>query len=426
MIVLPRARDPFLAFGTSLLLLIGTAACTSSATPSPPNSPAQTPIASLTASTATRAPERTPSVTHTATNGSPTRSPQASTPTAKPALSPAPSSPTSTPNATWERIGSTTDLQAIAIPAGDGRRIYAGGKGLSRSLDGGTSWETLDSSVEVQDLVTAPSQPQTLYVGATGGCLSGLRLPSFRSDDGGKTLIPIGDNRVSFAIHPQTPDLVYAVDCRLVRSDDAGVTWTELPGATPQNFDATRIAVASSDPRWVYAVGVSEGGSVALQVSSDEGKTWQEASPRRPDGSATVAPSGLAVAPADPKTAYLATWDGVWATRDGGQTWSLSTQGLEVARAGDGAAPYFRLTALAVVPEKPDVVFVGTGWERLDAQERRQQDGFGVFQTNDGGKTWTKVSQGLDGKLIRDLALSPDGTMLYAATNEGLYRLSLP
>jgi hypothetical protein len=49
-------------------------------------------------------------------------------------------------------------------------------------------------------------------------------------------------------------------------------------------------------------------------------------------------------------------------------------------------------------------------------------DGGGVSRSNDGGKTWIEVNQGLTSLYVVTLAMGPDGTELYAVTWDGVFR----
>jgi len=75
------------------------------------------------------------------------------------------------------------------------------------------------------------------------------------------------------------------------------------------------------------------------------------------------------------------------------------------------------VAGIAVVPDRPGTVYVGTL-------------GFGVFETRNGGKRWTNVSDGLrgsaDAMIVLSLSYAPAQHVLYAGTSTGVYRLSLP
>ena len=102
---------------------------------------------------------------------------------------------------------------------------------------------------------------------------------------------------------------------------------------------------------------------------------------------------------------------GIWKTIDGGVTWQVQ----------DDFMVSMAVTSLVINPANPDILYAGTG------------DGFGndkivsrwIFKTTDGGVTWTQLERGTDNtnaEYVHDLAISPDGSTLLAATEDGIVR----
>jgi len=51
----------------------------------------------------------------------------------------------------------------------------------------------------------------------------------------------------------------------------------------------------------------------------------------------------------------------------------------------------------------------------------------GVYFSTDSGETWQSLNDGLTSRAVIDLALSADGSVLYAATSgSGVFRLGNP
>ena len=71
------------------------------------------------------------------------------------------------------------------------------------------------------------------------------------------------------------------------------------------------------------------------------------------------------------------------------------------------------LSALAIDPERPEVLYLGTG-------DRRPQ-GAGIFRSLDRGGHWDALSNGLGNRPVRDLLFA--GRIVFAATPEGAWRL---
>jgi len=104
---------------------------------------------------------------------------------------------------------------------------------------------------------------------------------------------------------------------------------------------------------------------------------------------------------------FLGTADGhIFGSEDSGAHWAL------LGRAGD--RPDAVITAIVADPRDGNVVF-SSAWTR------DSEAGGGVFQSRDGGRTWTVA--GLAGEAVRALAMSPsDPDVLAAGTLDGIYR----
>jgi hypothetical protein len=84
------------------------------------------------------------------------------------------------------------------------------------------------------------------------------------------------------------------------------------------------------------------------------------------------------------------------------------------------------ISRLTYDPQHPDNVFAV--FERYEPSSVPSQEpkaaGFTVRVSHDGGATWTDL--GADGlPKVNDLAVGVDGRYLFAATGQGVYRLSL-
>ena len=98
-------------------------------------------------------------------------------------------------------------------------------------------------------------------------------------------------------------------------------------------------------------------------------------------------------------------WAGVFASRDGGQNWFPSNDGITIRTGSSGdAIPVFSLT---IDPNDPDIVWAGTQFER------------GIFKSTDGGHTWIEMDKGVlesDGITFRGFSIQPgDSNVVYAA-----------
>jgi len=381
-------------------------------------------------------------------------------PTATPAPPPAPPTPAAAPPTTTPRPAALTprftptelpggpftlgpksfgraglDGQDVAVLATGGTDqvvLYAGGKGVSKSTDGGKSWTSVrnaDQAPRVAALAVAPSNAQTVYVGVSEGCAKGTPHPALVSTDGGATWRDTGQsarNVSGLAVDPKNARLVYAASCGgVLRSPDAGVSWETLAGARLANYDPSLIAIAPSDPQTLYVAYASEGGTVRVRRSSDAGTTWQDANPPGD----LVGPLALTVDATAAGTLYLSTTTGLYKTTNGGRAWSLLVRGLEetvdtkttpTASRGTPTVVLRTNSALVTDPEEANRL-----WLRTAGGPGK---GTGVYRSRDGGGTWEKAATGLEGHPVRGLVMTGLHTnrQLYAATDDGVWLLSAP
>jgi len=129
------------------------------------------------------------------------------------------------------------------------------------------------------------------------------------------------------------------------------------------------------------------------------------------DGQPVASIGALAVAPSDPKVIYagtgesdirsnLSSGDGVYKSKDGGQTWT--NIGLRDSR---------QISRIVVDPQNANIVYVAAFGHAYGSNNER-----GVYKSTDGGATWTKVlDQGPD-IAVSDLAIATDDPKLLFAT----------
>jgi len=339
------------------------------------------------------------------------------------------------------------------------REIYGA---VFKTADGGQHWRKVYPRAEGYEVMYsavafAPSDPDVVYVDAGWEFL--------RSQDGGESwtrfetgsgpLFPEDRGRpISLAVHPNNPDLVFmnAYDGGVFRSDDGGRTWVDSSSGVSgsQSWD---VATCPVDPQYVLAAtknGIYEsldrgsswhgrnttGGlncalAVALDptdpskilvgneiqgcilMSTDGGLTWRKVlsdlGENTPTGRRGI--YQIAFAPSQPSVVYAVSaigtmtvmvpretkGRGVFKSTDGGQSWLPVNQGLEAAA--------LNILALAIHPQNPDLVYVGTL-------------GKGVFRTTNGGRTWSKSGSGIPPIDVRSVAIdSANPDIVYAGTD---------
>jgi photosystem II stability/assembly factor-like uncharacterized protein len=178
-------------------------------------------------------------------------------------------------------------------------------------------------------------------------------------------------------------------------------------GPTQQSGRFVDFAVPAQKPHTFYAASASGG----LWKTENNGQTFEALF----ENEKVFSIGDIAVAPSDPETLWLGSgeannsrstyWgDGVYKSTDGGKTW-----------ANVGLRESHHIGRIVIHPSDPDVVYVAA-LGHLYSENRER----GVFKTTDGGRTWAKVLDVVvEGRSIGavDLIMDPgDAETLYAAS----------
>ena len=361
---------------------------------------------------------------------------------------------TSLPNLSTTDLAMDPETPAVLYAAVG--RIFGGAQnGIYRSVNGGTSWTKLTGGLPASSeigrisVATAPSQPGRVYAlltrpaSSTGGSAS--TLGAWRSDDFGAswTSLPISSIQATYGwylsvvgVHPTDADTVFFGGLELVRSQNAGASFTFV---TPPHVDLHAVAFDAAG-----RVVVGDDGGV--HRSENLGGSWSPLN----DGIGTIQfYAGLSADPDDPLTYFGGTqdngtnrrssagagWtqvfggDGGWtqvdptdgdrvfcefqgtgnlyASTSGGTFFSWSGSGIGFADRNCFLPPYL------IDPSDPSRMLYGT---------------HRVYLSTNGGASWTPLSDDVTTGTgaIRALAMSPaDTDVVWAATNDGIVAVSV-
>lgn len=194
----------------------------------------------------------------------------------------------------WERVGSgfDRDIWSIGLDPHDERRIYVGtAPGIARSIDGGASFEQLETSISAEcpigvsrttNVVVDPSDPSVVWASVE---VDGLH----RSTDRGDTWSTLGQlgpdefyNDVhGLAVRPSADggELLVTTPFGFGRSDDGGATfaWHAFDKFDGSKFEFaySRCIRAPWEDVLVACVGDYVPGRIgALEISRDGGALW--------------------------------------------------------------------------------------------------------------------------------------------------------
>jgi photosystem II stability/assembly factor-like uncharacterized protein len=319
----------------------------------------------------------------------------------------------------WEPLGIGEAVVRLFTPA-SGAFFVQTASGLMRSDDGGTTWRAVDLPPQgpyQSRIVVAvdPNDHTILFANGAEGV--------YRSTDDGMIWEPLalpastGSSVRSIAVSPADHAIVYvmraesdtnAEELWLLRSDDGGTTWDRIrrynagPGCA---YGVVLFQPHASDPDKVFYRGGcyrGEPNADSLSYSTNRGAVWTslssvyEGNTVRIVGGQGQNPGRFYLGSRKPN-AHVAQ---VFRNETGVDPWLpiLSVEGTD-------------LGGLAYDPAAPDHVYAGT------------TQGTVLASTN-AGRTWTTLGRS-DLGAVRDLALGIDGANLYAATDQGVWRLAL-
>lgn len=294
-------------------------------------------------------------------------------------------------------------------------RIYVGtiGNGLWRSTDGGETFERASDGMfvecHVRALVIHPRQPGTLYLGSE----QGLFCSTDGADNWSRVESPLNGRQIwSLLLLPHRPEVILAGTCpsRLFRSADGGRTWTEPAVGMVQDCPRiihTRVTTLFADPTDAETVwsGVEIDG---LYRSRDCGQTWQKTG----SGLSSQDIHGMAIVPGNgrPSRLLASTNNDLNLSTDGGLTW----QPLRVGQ----ALPWSYCRGMAQKRGQPEIVFMGNGDGPPGSVGM-------VARSTDAGQTWrTATMPGRANSTIWNFAVHPaDPELIYASSISGeVYR----
>ena len=226
---------------------------------------------------------------------------------------------------------------------------------LFRSRDGGQSWQELAGLREhgsgsswqpgaggmcLHTIIESPDNPQRIFVAISAAGV-------FRSDDAGESWqpknrglqsegIPDSDAEVGHcvhhvALHPTRPDVLYMQKhWDVMRSDNAGESWSEVSGNLPSDFGFV-IDVHAHEPETVYVVPIKSDsehfppeGKLRVYRSRSGGNEWEPLTSGLPQSNCyvNVLRDAMAVDALDQCGVYFGTTGGqVYVSRNAGDHW---------------------------------------------------------------------------------------------------------
>jgi photosystem II stability/assembly factor-like uncharacterized protein len=249
----------------------------------------------------------------------------------------------------------------------------------------------------VHDIEALPGNTVVLYVASASGGL-------WKSINKGTTWSPIFDDQPvstfgDVAIAPSNPDIVWAGTGEqnnrqstswgngVYRSTDAGKTWTHLGLENTRHIGRVRVHPTNPDIAYVAALGNLWAPSNERGVfkTADGGRTWTKV--LFVDTLTGVV--DLAMDPSNPDVLYAAAYQRLrraWGFNGGGP-------GSNIYKTTDGGRTWTKLTNGLPAGDKGRIglALAASNPRVLNAIVEHATEG-GVYRTEDGGATWTKMN----------------------------------
>ncbi|MFY9558608.1 MAG: CARDB domain-containing protein [Terriglobales bacterium] len=342
----------------------------------------------------------------------------------------------------WISVNNNYDLHAdfhVILFAAGGSKMYVGNDGGVWSTSNlGTptvTWNNLNNTLAVTQFypgLSISAESANLSLGGTQD--NGTQMYT-----GSLTwrVATCGDGMWT-AIDPSNSSIMYS-RCAfpsIMKSADSGSTWMDISsGITDSHWFLSPLVMDLAHSNSLYY-----GTNSRVWQTTDGGSNWTAISPNI--GSFIT----IAVSPTNSSTLYAATFQSLWFTTNGGTNWTQVTSGIPPRYpamvqgdptatgtfyvtfsgfsgfGGDTKGHVFKCTTaskacsdissnlpnipvndIVIDPDLPSTYYVAT-------------DG-GVFQTTNGGSTWTTFSNGLPNVVVLSLKLHRSSRTLRAATH---------
>lgn len=329
-----------------------------------------------------------------------------------------------------------SDIFTIIVDSQDSNLLFASAcSGIYTSTDRAATWTKYQgipfTSRRTHTIYPDPTTNQVLYSGTTEGL--------WKSTNGGQNWRLITSLRTvvnAVTIHPSNPNKIY-VGIRfggVLISDNGGETFR----ASNNGFINRQISVLLADRSVqgrVYAAALFNGLDGGLYVSTDGGNNWQLSS----RGLASEDIYTLYQSPLNEKLLYAGTNLGLYASLDRGETWSKITNKAPATKVATPSKPTTNkstpnttkktYTTKKVVSKTSSKKVVSANiTERVVSVAANPINNntlvaawSGLYQISEIGTIEKLKISNYTGKVL-SVAVDPKEPIIYAGTNQGLYR----
>ncbi len=277
-----------------------------------------------------------------------------------------------------------------------------------------------------------PSQPNTFYMGSTGGGV-------WKTSDAGHTWANISDGQIplgsmgAIEVSLSNPDVVYAgtgsskirsnvsIGRGIYKSTDAGKTWTFAGLRDVGQISTVRVHPTNSDMVWVAALGnpFADNPERGVYRTTDGGRSWRKVLYI----SDSAGGADLELQPGSPNVIFACMWHGqrkpwtiISGAREGGIYKSTDSGDHWTKLAGGLPNELFGRSNVAISAAAPNRIYA-----LIEAKP-----GSGLYRSEDAGATWSLVN-GAQNLITRPfyyttLGVDPNDANVVLVGNEGWYK----
>ena len=348
----------------------------------------------------------------------------------------------------WEKLGGLPGgvIMGVSSSRADPEIVYIASNvddmGVWKTEDFGKTWEKIFKKGHLRAIAAHPTEKNVVYVlGRKGAEL-------WKTTDGGQTWTAVRKveftteykaensfNSIHFSL--QNPDvMVSGMFGKIAKSYDKGVTWEEKE--VPFGGSVQTVIMHPENPSILYA------GNDFILKSKDGGNNWTKSLEK----SGVV--KDIEIDQSNPEVVYAATQNGVFATKDGGESWEnrglsfvnditiadgviLAAAEGGIYKSSDRGATWelldgpFKDSAFVLVHSQDQnrLITIAAGWETWEQAKEKYRTGpylkEGIFTSEDGGNTWEKAQHFYETDIY---TLEVYGNTLFAGTqcSRGAFR----
>jgi hypothetical protein len=307
--------------------------------------------------------------------------------------------------------GPHTDSHATAFDA-NGNLLEGDDGGLFRYNPSTNLWSSLNgnlNTIEFNGIATDPTNANVAYGGSQDNGTSKYNgaqgWTQLIGGDGGLTrLDPTNHNRVYQEFYGAS----------LQRSDDGGAHFTNVTAGLSGRI----LDYAYPSPFALDSAGTILYGTDWLSRSTNQGSSWSVIGKNGLNGfnPGDNLIDAVAVAPSNNAVVYVESGGHLFVTQNATSANASGVIWTAIDLPG-GAEGGFGLNSLVVDPNNPGTAYEGINFFTTGS-------GGLVYKTTNFGSSWTDVSKNLLNSPVWALALSADGSTVYAGTDVGLYATS--